>query len=224
MTDFADYSTDPEDRRDREGDLIPIPRAKPEEYYRLVEVVKELHATSEQVGHALSRALGRAVRDGERLDVLFRSIGQSLSQWSLNRSMTSLGDLLTRQLTRATGGIAAKIFGLNIPASDILPDVFKAENATPFAKGGVVAAPTYFPLGGSASGMGVMGEAGAEAILPLSRDVQGRLGVRVSEGEGTGGPSIVFNIQTPDAESFLRSEAQIATMVARAAGRGRRGL
>ena len=47
--------------------------------------------------------------------------------------------------------------------------------ATPFAKGGVVAAPSYFPLG---RGLGLMGEQGAEAILPLARGPGGRLGVR----------------------------------------------
>lgn len=48
-------------------------------------------------------------------------------------------------------------------------------NVMPFAKGGVVATPSYFPLGNT---LGVAGERGAEAILPLARGGDGRLGVR----------------------------------------------
>ena len=91
---------------------------------------------------------------------------------------------------------------------------------TPFADGGVVRSPTFFPTGG---GLGVMGEAGSEAILPLARGSDGRLGVASSGAGGTAAP-IVFNVSTPDAASFRKSEAQITTMLARAVGRGRRGL
>lgn len=44
-----------------------------------------------------------------------------------------------------------------------------------FAKGGVVSSPTMFGYGGG--GKGLMGEAGAEAILPLQRGKGGNLGV-----------------------------------------------
>lgn len=195
---------------------VPVPMPKPEEYYRLVAVVKEIQETSTKVSATLGDALSRAVVDGERLDVIFRSIGQTMSRWALNRAMKGLEGLLSVGLTKIGGSFAADLIGLNIDPGKIAP--------VPFAKGGVVAAPTYFPLPGSASGTGLMGEAGAEAILPLSRDARGRLGVSALGDAPGGAPSIVFNVETRDAESFLRSEAQVATMVARAAGRGRRGL
>jgi phage-related minor tail protein len=47
----------------------------------------------------------------------------------------------------------------------------------PFASGGVIASPVAFPLGGTRH-VGIAGEAGPEAILPLSRGADGRLGVR----------------------------------------------
>lgn len=50
-----------------------------------------------------------------------------------------------------------------------------SSNIVPFAKGGIVSQPTLFKF---AKGTGLMGEAGAEAIMPLARDSQGRLGVR----------------------------------------------
>ena len=45
----------------------------------------------------------------------------------------------------------------------------------PFAQGGVVNGPTTFPMSGGR--MGLMGEAGAEAIMPLRRGKDGKLGV-----------------------------------------------
>ena len=89
----------------------------------------------------------------------------------------------------------------------------------PFAAGGVVSSPSYFPMGNN---IGLMGEAGPEAILPLQRAADGRLGVAASGG---GAPvSIVFNVTTPDAASFRKSEAQLSGMLARAVSRGVRTL
>jgi phage-related minor tail protein len=90
---------------------------------------------------------------------------------------------------------------------------------TPFAKGGVVAAPSYFPLGNS---LGVAGERGAEAILPLARGTDGRLGVRA---ESSRAPMAVnVNISAQDAASFRRSEAYLSGMIARAVARGERNF
>ena len=74
-----------------------------------------------------------------------------------------------------------------------------------FAKGDVFNTPTYFKF---AKGLGVMGEAGPEAILPLQRDSQGKLGV-------AGGTSITVPITiegnqaiTPAKETQLRREIE----------------
>lgn len=65
-----------------------------------------------------------------------------------------------------------------------------------------------------------MGEAGPEAIMPLSRGADGRLGVRMAGG---GRPvTVVMNIQTPDVAGFERSQSQIAARAARALARGQR--
>ena len=85
----------------------------------------------------------------------------------------------------------------------------------PFAKGGVVGAPTYFALG---HGLGLMGEQGAEAVMPLARGPDGRLGVQ--SGGGGRPVSVTVNIATPDVESFRRSEAQVSA----APARGQRGM
>ena len=63
---------------------------------------------------------------------------------------------------------------------------FAGGRVTPFASGGVVSRPTLFPM---ANGAGLMGEAGPEAIMPLKRGPDGKLGV-----EGGGGVTVVQNI------------------------------
>lgn len=90
----------------------------------------------------------------------------------------------------------------------------------PFAAGGVIGTPTYFPL--LSGGVGLAGEAGPEAILPLARGADGRLGV--ASAMSAAPATVVVNIATPDAESFRRSESFITGQIARAVARGQRGL
>lgn len=71
----------------------------------------------------------------------------------------------------------------------------------PFAKGGVVNSPTLFPMGGGRTGMA--GEAGPEAILPLTRGPNGALGVQAAGG---GGGGVQVNIITPPGSTVEQSE------------------
>jgi lambda family phage tail tape measure protein len=57
-------------------------------------------------------------------------------------------------------------------------NVVQGGRIKPYAKGGVVAEPTMFPMAGG--DVGLMGEAGPEAIMPLKRASNGKLGVEVA--------------------------------------------
>ena len=92
----------------------------------------------------------------------------------------------------ADGGIMTSSAKSPIPS--VLPHanggVFGPNGIQAFAKGGsIVSRPTTFPFAG---GIGLMSEAGTEAIMPLDRDGQGRLGVR-NNGGATGGTAIILN-------------------------------
>jgi phage-related minor tail protein len=66
------------------------------------------------------------------------------------------------------------------------------------------------------------GEAGPEAIIPLARGADGRLGVSVA---GKAAPAnVTVQIATPDVGSFRRSEAYLTGQIARAVARGQRSL
>jgi hypothetical protein len=124
--------------------------------------------------------------------------------------------LALQHMLNAASGIFSMIPGLSsvaqtgIIGGGAMVDTFsKGGVVERYASGGIVSQSTAFPM---ANGIGLMGEAGAEAILPLSRDSKGNLGVK-SESSPV---NIVFNISTPNAESFRRSEAQIASRMSRA--------
>jgi lambda family phage tail tape measure protein len=68
-------------------------------------------------------------------------------------------------------------------------NVFAQNGIQKFARGGIVDKPTMFPF---ANGIGLMGEAGPEAIMPLRRGRDGRLGVQATNGGGA--VSVVVNV------------------------------
>lgn len=72
-------------------------------------------------------------------------------------------------------------------------NAFGANGVIPYAKGGVVNSPTVFPF---KNGVGLMGEAGAEAILPLKRGRSGNLGVEASGSSN----NIVVNVDASGTE------------------------
>jgi lambda family phage tail tape measure protein len=75
--------------------------------------------------------------------------------------------------------------------------VFNSGQLTAFAQGGIVNKPTLFPF---ASGVGLMGEAGAEAIVPLGRTSNGDLGIKSEGGGGT--TNVTVNISAIDSKSI----------------------
>ncbi len=147
----------------------------------------------------LTRAFADAALKGRSLADVLRSLALALSSHALEAALAPVTSVLCKSV--------AGLFGTALKV--------------PFASGGVIASPVAFPLGGTRH-VGLAGEAGPEAILPLSRGPDGRLGVRA---EGGGAPfNVTFNVTTQDAESFRRSEGQIAAMLNRAVARGQRNL
>lgn len=172
---------------------------------------REVTSMSRTIGGGLRRAFDGVVFDGMRLSDALRTVALSMADAAYNTAM--------RPVQNALGSVIAN--GMNGLLGNIMPfakgGAIAQGRVVPFARGGVVQGPTLFPMRGAT---GLMGEAGPEAILPLTRGADGRLGVQAA---GRSAPvQITMNITTPDAQSFQRSQSQIAAQMSRALARGRR--
>jgi phage-related minor tail protein len=157
-----------------------------------------LERSGRSMGATLSSALSQATLRGRDLGDALRAAVLSVGGRALSASLRPVGNALGAAVSQGVGELVGR--------------------ALPFAKGGVVDGPALFPLAGGR--MGVMGERGAEAVLPLARGPDGRLGVQA----GGGAVQVTVQISTPDVEGFRRSESQIAALVGRAVARGGRNL
>lgn len=176
----------------------------------LREELRASEVASLRFGRTLSRAFEGLVLKGKSLGDTLRSLALSLSRLVLNAAFKPLEKGLSSLFSGLFSG-SIKPFAQGGVLHHGLP--------VPFASGCVIASPISFPLAGGR--LGIAGERGAEAIMPLARGPDGRLGVRA---DGSGVTQITVNVTTADAESFRRSETQVAAMLSRAIGRGQRNL
>lgn len=148
----------------------------------------------EDAADSMQRALeSMASEILNQLPLLFMQAGLQLiaqGQWALGLGLMAAG--LADQV------VAGYVNGKKESAkANALGGVYGDEAYTAFAKGGtftnqIVAKPTYFRFAkGSGFGTGLMGEAGPEAIMPLTRGADGSLGVSAT---GIGGGDVQVNI------------------------------
>jgi phage-related minor tail protein len=195
----------------------------------------------------MTKAFADATVGGKQFDDVLKSAGLKLSSMAVQQAFKPVATALTKGLSGVLGDILGTGNGGGgggggggedgggrgncccqqppmtgggwpmgfPPITSQLPTL---KGLFPFASGGVIGAPTYFPMSG---GLGLAGEAGPEAIVPLSRGADGRLGVAMS---GAAPANITVQIMTPDVGSFQRSEAYLTGQIARAVLRGQRSL
>ena len=174
------------------------------------------------VGKQLSQALKEATRDFKELEgrgilgtvegflqatIYGEDFGESLKKLGQDIVYTTLKMVILSQLTQMLGTVFGGFFGLGgvaIPQLNAKGNVFaNGYKLSTYAKGGLVNKPTVFPM---ANGMGLMGEAGAEAIMPLGRDSQGRLGVYGASVSGNNAPTVVVNVENQSGVQLTAQE------------------
>jgi phage-related minor tail protein len=176
---------------------------------------RPLEAQLAQVSRAGARFSSAISQSFVDLALKGRSFGDVLRSLALRLSELALKAAF-KPITDAIGGSLA---GLVTGAAFARGGIVRQGLPVPFAGGGVIASPLAFPLAGNR--IGLAGERGPEAILPLARGPDGSLGVRADAGSRI---AVTFNVSTPDAESFRRSETQLAALLARAVAQGQRNL
>jgi lambda family phage tail tape measure protein len=175
-----------------------------------------------QLGLTFESAFERAAARGEGFRSVLAGIVQDISRFALRQFVTQpLFGALGAGFTQMFGGLLGggnpllSLFGADGGVKSARGNAFSPAGLIPFQRGGVVDQRTLFRFAG---GWGEMGEAGPEAILPLRRTRDGRLGVETS-GSAT---HLTVNINSPDADGFRRTRTQIAGMAADVLRRGGR--
>jgi lambda family phage tail tape measure protein len=131
--------------------------------------------------------------------------------------------LILRVIMQAIGGIGGGGGGLGSVESNLakyaplsggyaMGGAFAKNNVIPFAMGGIVDKPTLFKFAnGGAMATGVMGEAGPEAIMPLKRGRDGKLGIA-----GGGGGSVTVNVSVDASGSKVQGDSGKGEQLGRA--------
>jgi hypothetical protein len=171
---------------------------------------REVNTLSGGISGGLRKAFDGLIFDGMKLNDALKTVANTI--------VDSVYSIAMKPVTNALGGLLAQgvsgLMGAGMPFA--AGGAFSQGKVMPFARGGVVSSPTTFPMRG---GRGLMGEAGPEAIMPLARGPDGRLGVQAGGGRSV---NVVMNISTPDVQGFQRSQSQVAAQVSRALARGQR--
>lgn len=157
---------------------------------------EELRKLADNIGDAFGKAFEDMVFGAksarEAVEELTKSIIKMIFQ-----------QLVSQQISNAVSGGIMNVFG----SKSANGNVFMGGSVVPFANGGIVGGPTIFPMTGGKTGL--MGENGPEAIMPLSRGPNGKLGVEVS-GQGSKNIVVPVTVISNTPGEFRGSERQIA--------------
>lgn len=126
-----------------------------DQYSGTKEIVNELD-------WAFQSAFENAIIEGENLRSVLAGLLEDIARIILRiKVVEPLVGIILEKLPFSKGG------------------VIENGEVKPFARGGIVNKPTIFPM---ATGLGLMGEAGPEAVMPLARTPSGDLGVKATAG------------------------------------------
>lgn len=193
--------------------VAPLPGLRVAQKLDEVQTSLQELATWESVGitaaESVGDAFGQAFKEisagtasaQEILAGFFQNLANAFSDMASQMIAQMVQMLLYKQLLGPfLNSMAGNMF-VPGPSGFTFPGLFGAADGAafsngikPFAMGGVVGSPTLFKFAnGGAMNTGVMGEAGPEAIMPLSRGSDGKLGVTAS-GSGSSTNNVTVNV------------------------------
>ncbi len=183
---------------------------------QLLEVQNQVSTAANAIGESFANAFTQIVSGAtsarEGLAEMMRSIAKSFLQMAQQIISQQLAMIIYGTIMRALG-ISTSPFGRNgapnfsnifgggkagfnaeaftsMPRLNANGNVYAQNGIQPFAMGGIVNKPTLFKYADGGTGrFGLMGEAGPEAIMPLKRGRDGKLGVA-----GGGSTNVTVNV------------------------------
>lgn len=163
--------------------------------YALTTPLQEGENAFERLGNVALNVIGQIAQAwlSSKLTNLFNGSGSGGGSGILGTIGGAVGSFFG-PIGSAVGGIIGNTVGKFFNANG---NAFSHGRVLPFAQGGVVSSPTMFPMAGNRTG--IMGEKGAEAIMPLKRTANGQLGVQAQ-------------VQQPNINIYNQSGANIETV------------
>ena len=165
---------------------------------------------SKSISSTISSGIVSALRSGGNAFDVFSGLATTALQKILDKLLEiSIITPIINSLTSGFGGGFFKglfsLFGFKDGAA------FQNGKVLPFAKGGIVNKPTLFPMANG--GTGLMGEAGAEAVMPLKRMSNGKLGV---QADNKGGQVVnIYNYSNSQVETRKRDDNTMDVFIRR---------
>ena len=156
-----------------------------------------------------ARGIESLILDGARLNEVAASLLRGTARQGLQATLTGAGPFAALFGTQGKDGATGGIFGAMAKA--VSGGGGASGFAGLFADGGTIGAGQW----------GIVGERGAEVVAgPAAVTPWAKM---PSPGAGPRATQVInFNVTSPDAPSFARSESQMAALLARAVGRGGR--
>lgn len=183
--------------------------AEIEELKRLQDEMDRIQSISDSLEDGFSDFFNSLVDGTKTVEDAFKDMARSI--------LAQLWDILvTQQIVGSwspESGGSGIVGGIMSFLRNANGNAFMNGQVVPFANGGIVNGPTLFQM---ANGMGLMGEAGPEAVMPLKRGKDGKLGVAAEGGKGdTYVINQNFNFSANGDESVRRIIAQAAPEISK---------
>lgn len=193
---------------------------------------------AQSIGDAFGNAFKEIVAGTSSTQEILAGFFQNLANSFSDMASQMIADMIKMILYKQLAGLftntgSSIVQGVDVPISQmpagmqfanggIVDNLQKFANGgmfndiKPFASGGMVSSPTLFKFAdGGTTQNGVMGEAGPEAILPLSRGSDGKLGVSASGG-GTNNVTVNVDASGSKAQGDSNQANQLGSAIAAA--------
>tara|TARA_Y100000361_G_scaffold67187_1_gene59086 strand:- start:8380 stop:11493 length:3114 start_codon:yes stop_codon:yes gene_type:complete len=192
----------------------------------LLDPLKQVKKAADAIGEAFKKSF-RGIIDGsmsgrQALASFFQSVADHFADMAAEIAAEAI-KLAALQFVKfiigsfVGGGGGGGSTGPNVDAigayMNANGNVFAKNKIVPYAMGGIVNKPTLFQYANGGSGrFGLMGEAGPEAIMPLRRGANGKLGVEAS-GAGVGNITVNVDASGSSVEGDASEAAQLGKML-----------